>query len=303
MCSASLELKSGRHSVGALSRAGACARSIRLRVLAVIVVGALPLCATDAPRVLRVAADPNNLPFSNDRGEGFENRLAELVARELEARLEYVWWPQRRGFFRETLGAGRADLVMGVPAGFERVAATRPYYRSTYVFVQRRGNEVVRSLDDPRLKEVTVGVQLIGDDSHNAPPAHALSARGIIRNVRGFTLYGDYGHESPPADIIKAVARGEIDVALAWGPMAGFFAQRQAVPLTLVPISPEGDGPAIPFTFSIAMGVRRGDAVLQREVDAVLQRCADEIAQILTNFGVPLLPVQDENAIGHELAE
>ena len=250
-------------------------------------------------RVLRVASDPNNLPFSNERGEGFENEIAELVARELGARLEYMWWPQRRGFFRETIGAGRADLVVGVPEGFERVLSTRPYYRSTYVFVNRKGRRNVRSLDDPTLQKLVIGVQLIGDDAYNAPPAHALSARGMVQNIHGFTVYGNYGRDSPPADIIRAVAADEVDVAVAWGPMAGYFASRQSVPLEITPISPEEDGPVLKFTFPIATGVRRGDAKLKSEIDAVIERRADALKTILDRFGVPQLPLNPQR-LEHE---
>lgn len=250
-------------------------------------------------RVLRVAADPNNLPFSNERGEGFENKIAELVAKELGARLEYMWWPQRRGFFRETLGSGRADLVIGVPAGFERVLPTRPYYRSSYVFVFRRGESPVTSFDDPRLQHVRVGVQLVGDDAFNAPPAHALAARGAVENVRGYTLYGNYTDDSPPSAIVRAVATGEIDVAVAWGPMAGYFAQRQPQPLDWRFVSPESDGPMLPFTFRIAMGVRRGAAGLRDEVDRVIERKAADIDRILDAYGVPRLRLRDEKEAPH----
>lgn len=269
------------------ARFAAPGRGIRLVALAAgVMLACGPAPAAEPGRVLRVAADPNNLPFSNDRGEGFENRLAELVARELGARLEYMWWPQRRGFFRETVGSGRADAVMGVPAGFERVLTTQPYYRSTYVFVQRAGAAPVSSFDDPVLRTARIGVQLTGDDGINTPPAHALSNRGIVANVRGYTLLGDYGEESPPSAIIRAVASGEIDLAVAWGPMAGFFARRQPVPLAIVPVEP-CDCPALQFEFAIAIGVARGQPQLKEEIDAILTRRAGEVSAILDEFGVP----------------
>lgn len=252
-------------------------------LLAVVVT----LGAAVPPRVLRVSADPNNLPFSNARGEGFENKLAELVARELHAKLEYVWWPQRRGFVRETLDSGRADLVIGVPAGYDRLLTTRPYYSSTYVFVYRRDAFPVHSFDDPALRIMRIGVQMIGDDFSNTPPAHALAMRGHIENIRGYTVYGDYAEDSPAAEIVRAVARNEVDVAVAWGPLAGYFASRQKVPLVVTPVSPDSDGPQLPFTFAIAMGVRRGNRELRREIDAVLRRCRSEIDTILTNYAVP----------------
>src|SRR5687768_3826509 len=129
--------------------------------------------APQPSRVLRVCADPNNLPFSNDAGEGFENKIAELVASTLEARLEYVWWAQRRGFIRNTLGAGICDVTIGVPTQFELAATTQAYYRSTYVFVTRAGDQAPTSFDDRLLKQRLIGVHLIGDDFSNTPPAHA----------------------------------------------------------------------------------------------------------------------------------
>src|SRR5207253_1835343 len=148
------------------------------------------------------------LPFSNRRLEGFENRIGALIARELGAKVSYTWWAQRRGFFRNTLKAGLCDVVLGVPAGFEMAATTRPYYRSTYVFVTRRGRGLdVRSFDDASLRRLKIGVPLAGNDYANPPPAHALSRRGIVDNVVGYTLYGDYAAANPPARIVEAVAR------------------------------------------------------------------------------------------------
>jgi mxaJ protein len=238
--------------------------------------------------VLRVCADPNNLPFSNERGEGFENKIAELLAADLHERLEYTWWAQRRGFFRNTLRAGACDVVLGVPSSFELAATTAPYYRSTYVFVYRKGKGLsVASFDDPVLREVKVGVQLVGDDGANTPPAHALAARGVTGNLRGYTLYGDYKEPNPPARIVDAVAKGEVDVGVVWGPLAGYFARRQRVPLAVVPVSPQFDLPFLPFVYDISMGVRRGDEDLRQQLDAFLQRRRPEIERILDDYGVP----------------
>jgi mxaJ protein len=240
------------------------------------------------PRVLRVCADPNNLPFSNRRGDGFENRIAALVAREMHARLEYTWMPQRRGFFRNTLKAGRCDVVIGVPSGFELAATTVPYYRSTYVFVYRLGHGLdVRSLDDSVLRRVRVGVQLAGDDGANPPAAHALAARGITHNVVGFMIYGDYRRPDPAARIVDAVAAGAIDVAIVWGPQAGFYARRAHAGLTLVPVSPQIDLPYLPFVFDISMGVRRGDTALQGELDGIIRRRRASLDSILAAYAVP----------------
>jgi quinoprotein dehydrogenase-associated probable ABC transporter substrate-binding protein len=241
-----------------------------------------------AQRVLRVCADPNNLPFTNARGEGFENRIAGVLARELHARVQYTWWAQRRGFFRNTLNAGLCDVVLGVPSSFELARPTRPYYRSSYVFVYRKDRGIdVRSFDDSVLKRLRVGVQLVGDDYTNAPPAHALARRGIVRNVVGYSVYGDYREESPPHRIVDAVARGDVDVAVVWGPLAGYYAKRAAVPLAVVPVRPQIDVPFLPFVFDIAVGVRRGEEPLRLELDRALERARPEIDAILTEYGVP----------------
>ena len=240
--------------------------------------------------VLRVCADPNNLPFSDSTGAGFENRLASLVAAEMNAKLAYTWWAQRRGFVRNTLNARQCDVVIGVPAGFELTAVTLPYYRSSYVFVSRRDRKIrVRSFDDPALRRLTIGVQLIGDDGVNPPPAHALARRGIVQNVRGYSVQGDYRLASPPARIIDAVARGDIDIAVAWGPLAGYYATHESVPLDIVPVAPRVDPPALPFTFAIAMGVRRGDRALRDTLNAILTRRRASIDSLLQAYGVPLL--------------
>jgi len=250
---------------------------------------AAPAAAQTAPtsRVLRVCADPNNLPYSNERQQGFENRIAELVAREMKAELRYVWWAQRRGYIRNSLRAGLCDVFIGMPTGLDMVLVTRPYYRSTYAFVTKRSGPRITSFDDPKLKRLRVGVQLIGDDYANAPPAEALSNRGMIRNVRGYSVIGNYRDPNPPSRIVKAVERGEVDVAVVWGPLAGYFARRSAVPLRVVPVSPEVDVPYLPFVFDIAMGVRRGDTALRDTLDAIIARRQHDIDRILADYGVP----------------
>jgi len=264
------------------------ALSFPIVVGAVISAFATPLAQTgDA---LRVCADPNNLPFSNSARAGFENAIAELVGRELRRPVQYEWWAQRRGFVRNTLNAGTCDLVVGTAAGMEMLATTRPYYRSTYVFVSRRDRHLaIRSFDDPALRRLKVGVQLIGDDAANTPPAHALANRGIIRNVTGFTVYGDYRQPNPPARIIDAVTNGTVDVAVVWGPLAGYFAKRSRVALDIVPVSPRVDLPYLPMVFDIAMGVRRADTTLRARLDEVIVRRRPAIDSILKSFGVPLV--------------
>jgi mxaJ protein len=237
---------------------------------------------------LRVCSDPNNLPFSNARGEGFENKIAQLVASDLHEKLQYTWWAQRRGYLRNTITANKCDVWIGVPSGLGPLLTTQPYYRSTYVFMTRTSDPIrVTSFNDPVLRRVRVGVQLVGDDGANTPPAHALSRRHIIRNVRGYHLEADYRRPNPPARIVDALADSEIDVAVVWGPMAGYFATREPVPLRMTPVSPQVDLPFLPFVFDIAMGARRSDSLLVRRLDSVIVRRRPEIDRILASYGVP----------------
>jgi mxaJ protein len=239
---------------------------------------------------LRVCADPNNLPFSNSKGEGFENKIAQLIASDMKLPVEYTWWAQRRGFFRNTLGAGKCDLVIGLPNGTERAETTAPYYRSSYVFVSRADRGLcVTSLDDPQLKDLVIGVQMIGDDGLNTPPVHALSNRGIVNNIKGYTVYGNYQLANPPARIISAVVDRDVDIAIVWGPLAGYFAKRQPVPLSVVPVSPQVDPPDLPFAFDISMGVRSGEDEFRNKVEEITARRRDEIEKILAEYNVPRL--------------
>lgn len=273
-------------------------------IAAALLALSLPAAALAAPPALRVCADPNNLPFSNAAGQGFENRLAHMLAAAMGARVEYTWWAQRRGFIRNTLAAGRCDLVMGVPAGSGPVLTTRPYYRSSYVFLFRRERAyALRSLDDPLLARLKIGVHLIGSD--NPPPAMLLARRGIVDQVVGYSIYGDYREPNPPAALVEAVARGDVDVAIAWGPLAGYFAGRSDRPLAMVPVAQAAQGAqgaqpappdapedqAWPMQFSIAIGVRKNERALKERLDAVLQQKRPQIEALLREYRVPL--VQD----------
>jgi mxaJ protein len=272
--------------------------AFRIPGLTALVLALALFAAPVHARELRVCADPNNLPFSNERGEGFENKIVALVAEELGATVEYTWWAQRRGYVRNTLKAGLCDLVPGVASGFEMLRTTIPYYRSAYVFVTRPDGPAVQSLDDPVLREARVGVQLVGDDGVNTPPAHALARRGIVDNVRGYSLYGDYREPNPPARIVEAVRAGEIDVALAWGPMAGYFAVQEPAVLRVTPVVPLADGPRLPMVFDIGMGVRRGEDAFRAEIEGALRRRQADIDAILSEYRVPRLDLRVTEARG-----
>jgi mxaJ protein len=241
--------------------------------------------AHPAERELRVCADPDNLPYSHEDGSGFENRIARIVAEELDAKLTYTWFPQRRAFLRSTLNAGVCDVVLGLPTRFELALTTQPYYRSSYVFVFRAdGVSPFESFDDPRLRSTRVGVQLIGDDMASTPAAHALAARGITSNVSGFPVYG----ETPQVQrMMEALARKEIDVALVWGPPAAYFARLQSVALTILPALPVPELATFPLEFSMSMGVRKSDRTLRDELDHVIDRRRADFDAVLRQYGVP----------------
>ncbi len=238
--------------------------------------------------VLRVCSDPNNLPFSNDKEEGFENKIAELVGREMNLKVEYTWWAQRRGFVRNTLKSDLCDLIVGMPSSSELAATTAPYYRSTYVFVWRKDKDLnIHSFDDEVLHRLRIGVQMIGDDFANTPPAHALTNRKIVQNVKAYSVYGDYAQPNPTAQVVEGVAKGEVDVAVVWGPTAGFFIKKERLPLTVAAVTPQIDVPFLPFVYDISMGVRRGDDAFKERIEQVLQKRHAEIDEILDEYGVP----------------
>ena len=266
-----------------------------LLLLGFAAIGAFSAGAGEAgAEPLRVAADPENMPFTNRKLEGFENRIADVLAAELGTNTEYVWWGQRRGFIRNTLKATleerRGDVVMGIPKGYDLVSWTRPYYRSSYVFVYRKASDFeLRSLDDAILKDLKIGVHLLGNDYTNPPPVHELGKRGIVDNVIGFDTF--YSESNPPGRIIEAVASGEVDVAIVWGPIAGYYAKRQSTPMNLVPV-PSGEDD-LPFVFDISVGVRHGESELKSRLEKALQARRSEILQILEDYGVPLLPFEE----------
>jgi mxaJ protein len=237
--------------------------------------------------VLRVAADPNNLPFSNDRGEGFENKIAQLVAKEMGATLQYDWRAQRRGFFRDSLKSGEADLVIGCPHDFDKALTTEPYYRSSYVFVWKDDRKLdIKSFDDASLKKLKIGVPVIGGNN-DTPPALALARRGIVDNVVGFSIYSDYREPNPSARIIEAAAKGDIDVAIVWGPLGGYFATREPVKLHVETVPAPAEQRGMPYAFDISMGVKKSNKDLCDKLNGVIAAKHTEIDKILDEYGVP----------------
>jgi quinoprotein dehydrogenase-associated probable ABC transporter substrate-binding protein len=237
------------------------------------------------PKQLRVCADPNNLPFSNEQAQGFENEIATLLARDLGIPVAYQWMPQRRGFIRNTLKAKSCDVVMGEPKGLDMVRVTKPYYRSSYAFVTRADRKLgdLKTFDDPRLAHMRIGLHAIGDDYANVPPAMALAKQGLSDHIVGYTIYGDYSQPNPPRDLIDAVAKGDIDAAIAWGPIAGYFAKHAAVPLVVTPVQSTERG----MSFAIGIGVRKGDKAFAKKLEDLLAREKPAIDHILDDYGVP----------------
>lgn len=251
------------------------------------------------PGVIRVCADPDNMPLSNQKGEGFEQKIAELIAREWNSQIEYAWWPIRRGFFSRALNGRYCDVAIEAPSGLDMAGVTRPYFRSGYVFVTRKDRGLdIKSLADPRLKKLKIGVNLLNSDAENTPPAMALSRYGVIGNLVGYTTF--YGDSARPEDIVNAVAQEDIDVAIVWGPLAGYFAKYAPAPLALQPL-PERDSLSdFPFQYNIGMGVRRRDRELRDSLQAVLERKRPEIQAILKEYGVPVFPIKPEAGEGEK---
>lgn len=283
------------------SRCPEAKRRARLSVWAswLAVCGSVSLAGSASARdgsspasTLRVCADPGNLPFSNRARRGFENRIAELVARRFGARLEYTWWAQRRGFFRNTLNAGLCDVVIGAPLALPMARTTRPYYRSTFAFVARTDSALsdLRSLDDPRLQHLKIGVPLAGDDGANPVPVIALARRGLTSNLVGFSLWAEFGRSLPAA--AQAVLERSLDVAILWGPVAAAAAKSSRGALTMHPVLETKDL-AVPLAYSISMAVRRSDSALAERLDALIEREQASLTKILRAHWVPLLPIAE----------
>jgi mxaJ protein len=248
-------------------------------------------CVCQASASLRVCADPNNMPWSNQQQQGFENKLAAMIAGDLGMQVSWVWYRQGEKFFRRTLNAGVCDVVMGVPTGFDEAATTRPYYRSSFAFVSRRDRHLhITSLDDPRLRTLRIGVHVLGDGDDSIPPVHALIDRGIVHNLVGYSIFGNLKETNPSADLIRAVENRKVDVAVVWGPLAGYFAKNSPVPLELTPIASDPEHPELPLAFDIGMGVREHDQELREKLDSELRQRRPEIRQLLASYGIPQEP-------------
>jgi quinoprotein dehydrogenase-associated probable ABC transporter substrate-binding protein len=235
------------------------------------------------PKVLRVCADPHNMPFSTDKGEGFENKLAELFAEKLGKGLAYAWYPQATGFVRNTLGAHKCDVMMGAPQGDDVVQVTNPYYRSAYalVFKESGGLAGVDTLGDPRLKDLRIGVVA------GTPPATNMVTNGLMARAKPYPLVVDTRVDSSAVAMMHDLTTGEVDAGILWGPMAGYYARQAGFPVAVKPLTKEPAGPRL--TYRIAMGVRHTDQEWKRLLNRLIRENQPAINKLLLSFGVPLL--------------
>jgi quinoprotein dehydrogenase-associated probable ABC transporter substrate-binding protein len=285
--------------------------ALRHRLLLLIAIAAMLACADTAraqmtdgpdlsielvdPNVLRICADPRNLPFSNDKGEGFENKLGELFAEKLQKKLDFVYFPQATGFVRMTLGAHRCDVIMGFPQGDDLAQGTNPYYRTAYAMVARQGSGLddVATLGDARLKGKHIGIVA------GTPPATNMAVNGLMADAKSYPLMIDTRFDSSAQAMIEDLTSGKIDAAILWGPMAGFYARQATPPLHVTPLVKETTGPRL--AFRIGMGVRAADQNWKRLLNRLIQENQPAINKILLDFGVPLLD-ENDRPIGAETA-
>ena len=257
--------------------------------------GAAPSGAAEVNRAdlvnrtaLRVCADPANLPFSNDKGEGFENRIAEIVAAELKIPVEYTWFPQATGFIRQTLFAKHCDVVIGYAQGDELVLNTNHYYRSTYALVYRAGSALdgVDALSDPRLRGRRIGVVA------GTPPTNIMARLGLIELAKPYPLMVDRRYDSPGERMMEDIRSGDIDAGVLWGPMAGYFAARGGEKLAVVPLLKETGTPRM--AYRITFGVRNLEDEWKHQLNAVIAKRQGDIDAVLLEFGVPLIDEQSK---------
>ena len=235
------------------------------------------------PNVFRACGDPRNLPFSNDKGEGFENKLAELFATKLGKRLSYTYFPQATGFVRKTLGEYHCDIIMGFPQGDDQAQVTVPYYRTTYALVTKRGSglEDVTSIDDPKLKEKRIGIVA------RTPPSTNMAMNGLLARAKSYPLFVDTRADSSAQAMMEDLTKGEIDCGILWGPMAGYYASKADPPLVVVPLTREKTGP--PMTFRIGMAVRPADQEWKRTLNKLIMENQAEINKLLISYNIPIL--------------
>jgi quinoprotein dehydrogenase-associated probable ABC transporter substrate-binding protein len=249
------------------------------------------------PNVFRACGDPRNMPFSNDKGEGFENKLAELFAAKLGKKLSYTYFPQATGFVRMTLAAYRCDVIIGFPQGDDQAQVTIPYYRTTYALVTKRGSglEDVTAIDDPKLKDKRIGVVA------RTPPSTNMAMNGLLAHAKSYPLFVDTRSDSSAQAMMDDLAKGDIDCGILWGPLAGYYAVRANPPLVMVPLVKEKTGPQM--TFRIGMGVRPSDQEWKRTLSRLIKENQAEINRLLMSYNVPILDESDALITAETLAK
>ena len=259
------------------------------KVLLILMLASTSALAAEVPP-LKVCADSNDLPFSNQQGQGFENNVAEVMAQDLHRDVRFVWLSKLAPYAEKKLGPDACDLSMAATSPTKEMLPSIPYYRSSYVFVTRAGRHIgIASLDDPRLAGYRIGAQIIGDADEAAPPAEELARRGLANNIISYTVFGYPLGRNTAQEMINAVAKGDLDAAIVWGPAAGYFARTSTVPVDITRILPSNGKPSLPVAFDISVGVRRGDDELRQRVNEIITRRHKEITAVLTRYGVPLL--------------
>ena len=240
------------------------------------------------PHVFRACADPRDLPLSNEAGEGFENKIADLFARKLGKSVAYTFYPDATGFIRNTLNAYHCDVVMGTAQGDDLVQPTNPYYRTGYAAAYRQDGPLkgIDSLSDPRLKAARIGIVA------GTPPVTYLAMNGLLGQIKSYRLGVDTRYDSPTHDMMDDLDKGEIDVALIWGPFGGYYASKAKTPTAVVPLTKEQGGPRM--VYRIVMGVRHSDQNWKRALNKLISENQDEIQAILRSYGVPLLDENDK---------
>ncbi len=253
--------------------------------------------AADVPRAdlvnrkeLRVCADPSDLPFSNQKGEGFENKIADIIADELKIPVAYTWYPKSLGFIRMTLAAKRCDLVIGWGQGDDIVLNTNAIYRSTSVLLYKKGTGLdgLETFADPRLKGKRIGVE------QGTPGGNVVAANGLMSNVRGYRMNVDRRYFNPAEEMINDIRKGDVDAGVLWGPIGSYWATRGGEPLVVVPLLKEKVGGKI--SFRITMGVRNGDDAWKRQLNEIIRKRQGDIDKVLLDYGVPLL-VDDDTSM------
>jgi quinoprotein dehydrogenase-associated probable ABC transporter substrate-binding protein len=237
------------------------------------------------------------MPFSTHKGDGFENKLAELLAEKLGKGLSYSWYPPATGFVRNTLAAHKCDVIMGIPQGDDLVQVTNPYYRTAYAIVSKPGHglEGVDTLGDPRLKGKHIGIVA------GTPPGNNMAANGLMANAKPYPLVVDTRVDSSAAAMMHDLGAGDIDAGVLWGPMAGYYARQATPAVTVVPLVKETTGPRL--AYRIAMGVRYADQEWKRQLNRVIQDNQPSINRLLLSFGVPLLDEDDRLITGDSIAK